>query len=108
MYAIMMFQTLLVLATAFTHANIRMPQWLDKSISYLLVSPAMHKVHHHWKQPFTDSNFGAVFAIWDRLLGTFKNLSPDSIRYGLDRYFPNEKDEDFMELMKSPLRKNSL
>lgn len=105
MYAVMIFQTLLILATAFTHANISLPKWLDKGISYILISPNMHKVHHHWKQPFTDSNYGAILAIWDRLLGTFKKLDPTQIRYGLDRYYPNEKDEDFARLMKSPFQK---
>ena len=58
-----------------------------------------------FSQPFTDSNYGAVLALWDRLLGTFKKLDPTDIRYGLDRYYPNEKDEDFMGLMKSPFTK---
>jgi len=106
MYAVMIFQTILVLSTAFTHANISMPRWLDKGLSYILVSPNMHKVHHHWKQPFTDSNYGAILSIWDRILGTFKKLDPKEIRYGLDRYYPNEKDEDFGLLMKSPFQKN--
>lgn len=105
MYAVMIFQTLLILATAFTHANINLPKWLDKGVSYILISPNMHKVHHHWKQPFTDSNYGAILSIWDRLLGTFKKLDPTQIRYGLDRYYPNEKDEDFVRLMKSPFEK---
>jgi sterol desaturase/sphingolipid hydroxylase (fatty acid hydroxylase superfamily) len=105
MYGVMIFQTILVLSTAFTHANISMPPRLDKILSYILVSPNMHKVHHHWKQPFTDSNFGAILSIWDRLLGTFKKLDPKDIRYGLDRYYPNEKDEDFVLLMKKPFQK---
>ena len=105
MYAVMIFQTLLVLAAQFTHANISLPRWLDKGLSYILVSPNMHKVHHHWQQPFTDSNYGAVLSIWDRMFGTFKKLDPSQIRYGLDRYYPNEKDEDFMYLMKKPFQK---
>lgn len=108
MYAVMIYQTLLVLATAFTHANISLPKRLDKALSYFLVSPNMHKVHHHWKQPYTDCNYGAVFSIWDRLLGTFKKLDPKDIRYGLDRYYPNEKDEDFVALMKKPFQKLDL
>jgi sterol desaturase/sphingolipid hydroxylase (fatty acid hydroxylase superfamily) len=108
MYAVMIYQTLLVLATAFTHANISLPKKLDKALSYFLVSPNMHKVHHHWKQPYTDCNYGGVFSIWDRLLGTFNKLDPKDIRYGLDRYYPNEKDEDFMALMKKPFQKLDL
>jgi len=105
MYAVMIFQTIIIIATAFTHANINLPKWLDTALSYVLISPNMHKVHHHWKQPYTDSNYGAILSIWDRLLGTFKKLDPSQIRYGLDRYYPNEKDEDFMTLMKSPFKK---
>ena len=88
-----------------THANISLPKWLDVAASYIFVSPNMHKVHHHWKQPFTDSNYGAVLSIWDRLLGTYKKLDRSQLRYGLDRYYPNEKDEDFVMLMKKPFQK---
>ena len=105
MYAVMIFQTLLIISTQFTHANISLPRWLDSTISFIFVSPNMHKVHHHWKQPYTDSNYSAVFSIWDRLLGTFKKLDPKQIRYGLDRYYPNEKDEDLSQLMKAPFQK---
>jgi sterol desaturase/sphingolipid hydroxylase (fatty acid hydroxylase superfamily) len=105
MYAVMIYQTLLVLATAFTHANISLPKPVDKIISYILVSPNMHKVHHHWKQPYTDSNYGGVFSIWDRLFGTYRTLDPKEIRYGLDRYYPNEKDEDLVALLKKPFQK---
>jgi len=105
MYCVMIYQTLVVLSTAFTHANISLPKNIDHAISFIVVSPNMHKVHHHWKQPYTDSNYGAVFSFWDRLLGTFMKLDAKDIRYGLDRYYPNEKDEDFVSLMKKPFQK---
>lgn len=105
MYSVMIYQTLVVVATAFTHANISLPPKFDKLLSYFLVSPNMHKVHHHWKQPYTDTNYGAVFSIWDRMFQTFSSLPVSEIRYGLDRYYPNEKDEDFMSLMKDPFVK---
>jgi sterol desaturase/sphingolipid hydroxylase (fatty acid hydroxylase superfamily) len=104
-YAVMIYQTLLTVFTGVTHANISLPKKFDWLLSYVLVSPNMHKVHHHWKQPYTDSNYGAVFSIWDRLFGTFKTLDPKEIRYGLDRYYPNEKDEDIISLLKKPFQK---
>jgi sterol desaturase/sphingolipid hydroxylase (fatty acid hydroxylase superfamily) len=104
-YAVMIYQTVLTVFVAFTHANISLPAWLDKGLSYVLVSPNMHKVHHHWKQPYTDSNYGAVFSIWDRLFGTYMQLDPKKIRYGLDRYYSNDKDEDLAALMKKPFQK---
>ena len=105
MYAVMIFQTALVLATQFTHANISLPKWIDKPLSYIIVSPNMHKVHHHWQQPYTDSNYGAVLSVWDRIFGTYKELEPSGIRYGLDRYYPNEQDENLGMLLRSPFKK---
>jgi sterol desaturase/sphingolipid hydroxylase (fatty acid hydroxylase superfamily) len=107
-YSVMIYQTMVVIATAFTHANICLPSKLDKMLSLILISPNMHKVHHHWKQPYTDSNYGAVFSFWDRLFGTFEKLEPKDIRYGLDRYYPEEKDEDLMALLKKPFQKLDL
>jgi sterol desaturase/sphingolipid hydroxylase (fatty acid hydroxylase superfamily) len=104
-YAVMIYQTFLVLSTQFTHANIRLPKWIDSPLSFLFVSPNMHKVHHHWQQPYTDSNYGAVLSIWDRLFGTYEHLSPSEIRYGLDRYYPNDEDENLSMLFKKPFGK---
>lgn len=105
MYAVMIYQTLLVLSTQFTHANISLPNWIDGPLSYLIVSPNMHKVHHHWQQPYTDSNYGAVLSIWDRLFGTYEYLESSKIKYGLDRYYPNEEDENLSLLMRKPFGK---
>jgi sterol desaturase/sphingolipid hydroxylase (fatty acid hydroxylase superfamily) len=104
-YAVMIYQTILIIVVQFTHANISLPKWLDKMVSFIVVSPNMHKVHHHWQQPFTDSNYGAVLAIWDRMFGTYKQLDPSKIRYGLDRYYPNEQDENFIMLLRKPFGK---
>ncbi len=104
-YAVMIAQTIMSMFTMFTHANINLPGWLDKAMSYILVSPNMHKVHHHYKQPFTDSNYGTAFSIWDRLFGTYTYLDPSQITYGLDKYYNMDKDEDFMALLKSPFGK---
>lgn len=104
-YAVMIYQTLLVASTQFTHANISLPKWIDRPLSYVFVSPNMHKVHHHWQQPYTDSNYGAVLSIWDRLFGTYEHLEPSQVRYGLNCYYPNEEDENLSLLMKHPFGK---
>lgn len=104
-YAVMIGQTIMSVFTMFTHANIRLPVWLDKGMSYVFVSPNMHKVHHHWKQPYTDSNYGTAFSIWDRLFGTYREIDCSQVKYGLDKYYDTKKDENFMELVKSPFAK---
>ncbi|MBN8575842.1 MAG: sterol desaturase family protein [Cytophagales bacterium] len=78
--------------TYFTHANISLPAWLDKSLSYVFITPNMHKFHHHFERPWTDSNFGNMFSIYDRLFGTLVYDNPHKIKYGLD-VLDNSKDE---------------
>ena len=107
MYAVMIFQTLLVFATAFTHANIKLPEPIDRMISFVLISPNMHKVHHHYKLPYTDSNYGAIFSIWDRILGTFSKLSVNRIKYGIDHSHYNDEDENLGKLMTRPFKKET-
>ena len=66
---IMLYQSLSLILTQFNHANIKLPKKLDLILSYLIVSPDMHKTHHHYRLPYTDANFGNIFSIWDRMLG---------------------------------------
>lgn len=102
---IMLYQSLSVVCSQFNHANISLPRKLDKAISYLIVSPDMHKVHHHYVLPYTDSNYGNIFSIWDRLLGTYMELDRDKIKYGVDT-FPDEKENSSIKgLLRQPFHK---
>ena len=85
---IMLYQSLSVILSQFNHANIKLPKKVDKALSWVLISPDMHKVHHHYMLPYTDSNYGNIFSWWDRLFGTYKHLEREAIVYGVDT-FPN-------------------
>jgi sterol desaturase/sphingolipid hydroxylase (fatty acid hydroxylase superfamily) len=76
-----------------THANFHLPDSLDRIIGCVFVTPNMHKFHHHHEAPWTDSNFGNVFSIWDRMLGTLVYENPKDIKYGLD-ILDSARDED--------------
>lgn len=99
---IMLYQSTSIVATQFNHANISLNPKLDKILSFFIVSPNMHKVHHHFKMPYTDSNYGNIFSIWDRVFGTFSYLSPNAIRYGIDVFPDSEKNIKIWELIKQP------
>lgn len=102
---VMLYQSISLVFAQLTHANIKLPKSVDKAISYVLVSPDMHKIHHHYKLPYTDSNYGNIFSIWDRLLGTYMYLEADKIVYGVDT-FPNAKDNASLKhLLKQPFHK---
>lgn len=106
MWLVLLYQTCSVVATQFNHANIKLPQKLDYLLSYILVSPNMHKVHHHYTLPYTDSNFGNIFSIWDRLFGTFMYMPSDEIVYGIDTYFDDQQTNSIGELWKIPFSRN--
>ena len=102
---VMIYQSMSLVFTQFTHANIKIPKSVDKLLSYIIVSPDMHKVHHHNLLPYTDSNYGNIFSIWDRLLGTYMHLDREKIVYGVDT-FPDEKtNSSLKELLKQPFQK---
>lgn len=105
MWLVFLYQTLSVIATQFNHANIAIPKKWDTILSYLIVSPDMHKVHHHYKLPYTDSNYGNIFSIWDRLFGTFKVLSKEDIIYGVDTHMKIEEHNQLQNLLKIPFQK---
>ena len=94
-----------VFFTYVTHANINVPVWLDRPLSYIFITPNMHKFHHHHERPWTDTNFGNIFSIWDRLFGTFVYDDPKKIRYGLD-VLDDRKDENIAYQFKIPFDKN--
>jgi len=102
---IMLYQSLSVVATQFGHANIRLPKTIDNLISLVFVSPDMHKVHHHYVLPYTDSNYGNIFSLWDRLFGTYRKMKNEDIVYGVDT-FPDEKENSSVwGLLKQPFHK---
>ena len=99
---VMLYQSMSLIFTQLTHANIKMPKKLDKILSYIIVSPDMHKVHHHNMLPYTDSNYGNIFSIWDRLFGTYMELDREKIVYGVDTFPDEEKNSSLKELLKQP------
>lgn len=105
MWMVFLYQTLSVIATQFNHANISLPNKLDVFLSYFLVSPNMHKVHHHYVLPYTDSNYGNIFSVWDRLFGTFTTLPKEELIYGVDTHMLPEENNQLRNLLKIPFQK---
>ena len=102
---VMLYQSMSLVATQFSHANIKLPKKIDYALSYFLVSPDMHKVHHHNVLPYTDSNYGNIFSIWDRILGTYMKLDREKLIYGVD-VFPDEiENSNIIDLLKQPFQK---
>lgn len=54
------------------HANVQLPRRLDRRLRAIVVTPAMHRVHHFAALRYTNSNYGTIFSFWDRLCGTYR------------------------------------
>lgn len=104
-WMVMLYQTISAFMSQFNHANIHLPKWLDTGLSWIVVSPDMHKVHHSHYQPETDANYANIFSIWDRLFGTFVTVKDTTaIRYGLDEY-SDPRYQEIGTLLKTPWEK---
>ena len=78
---------LLLPVILFHHSNVRFPERMDAPPRLIIVTPAIHRVHHSLQRLETDSNFSSVFSFWDRIARTFR-LRQDGqpIKFGLDEY----------------------
>ena len=88
-----------------THANFYVPHKIDKAFSYIFITPNMHKFHHHYQLPWTDTNFGNIFSFWYRIFGTLTHDDPKKIQYGLD-LLDDSTDQDIVYQFKIPFNKN--
>jgi sterol desaturase/sphingolipid hydroxylase (fatty acid hydroxylase superfamily) len=104
MWMVFLYQALSVVLSQFNHANIFLPAALDRALSWVIVSPDMHKVHHHYVLPYTDSNYGNIFSVWDRLFGTFQTLDRKALVYGIDTHMAPTEHGTVGALLAMPFR----
>lgn len=104
MWLVMIYQSLSVVLTQFNHANIILPKSLDWSLGLIFCTPNMHRVHHHFRQPLTDSNYGNIFSFWDRIFGTYVKFDNTMIKYGLDTHMEFKESSDIQTILKLPFQ----
>ncbi len=104
MYLIMLYQTLSAALSQFNHGNFQTPKWLENAIGWLIVTPRMHRVHHHYVLPYTDSNYGNIFSLWDRVFGTFSKLDNEKIVFGIDTHPHAKEQSDIGAMLKIPFQ----
>ncbi|MDA1070781.1 MAG: sterol desaturase family protein [Proteobacteria bacterium] len=68
--SILAYEAVALAAAGFHHTNLRMPARLERVLSWVVVTPSIHWMHHHALRADTDSNYAVVFSIWDRLMGS--------------------------------------
>ena len=102
-WQLVLYETLMFAVVQFHHANIALPARVEAVVSKLVVTPAMHKVHHSRWQPETDSNYASMLSVWDRLFGSFRRREAlREVRLGLDA-FDDDGHQSVVGMLKTPL-----
>ncbi len=70
-------ETILTLFVMFHHTNISFRG--EKRLGQVIIAPYLHRVHHSTERSEHDTNYGAVFSVWDRLFGTLTEREPARI-----------------------------
>lgn len=86
-WVLVAYELLNAAVTLLAHSNLRLPPSVEQVLRYLIVTPGLHRIHHSIRQSETDSNFSAVFPVWDLILGTFRTATHGpqaSMKLGLE------------------------
>lgn len=70
--AVLLFEIILNAAAMFSHGNVGLPGWLERSAAQIIITPDLHRVHHSLQPAEQAHNFGFCLALWDRALGTWQ------------------------------------
>jgi sterol desaturase/sphingolipid hydroxylase (fatty acid hydroxylase superfamily) len=105
LWELVLYETVMFAVVQFHHANVKLPDAVDRALRAVIVTPDMHKVHHSRYQPKTDSNYSSLFSFWDRIGRSFRlREDPSTIELGLHGWDAPE-DQCFMGLLWAPLKK---
>jgi sterol desaturase/sphingolipid hydroxylase (fatty acid hydroxylase superfamily) len=92
-------------ANIIAHTEFRLSDRVNKIVGLIFITPNLHHVHHHYRLPYTDCNYGDVLSIWDRLFGTFGELEREDTHFGIDTHMDENVNGKFVNVVKIPFQK---
>jgi sterol desaturase/sphingolipid hydroxylase (fatty acid hydroxylase superfamily) len=99
--SVVLFEALVLVGAIFHHSDARLPAGLERLAGYVIVTPAIHWVHHHALRADTDSNYGTLFSFWDPL---FRSRSRRQRTAGMKIGVERRRDRTFLRLLAAPFR----
>lgn len=104
-FGVLIFESALVLCAQFHHSSLKVPEWFESLWWVLFVPPSMHRIHHSVVIRERNSNYGTIFSLWDRILGTLlSRVDQSRIRIGVGAYRKAGK-LNFQNLLMMPFTK---
>jgi len=65
----------------FHHSNIDLPDFWEKKIRWLHMTPRLHTGHHTVSLRTRDANYSTIFLLWDRIFGTLKEPDREEMKF---------------------------
>ena len=87
--AVLSYEILLAVFALFSHADIRIAEHWDQRVRKFVITPDWHRVHHSVHRNETNSNYGNLLSIWDRLFASVNEQPRDghlAMQIGLDEF----------------------
>ncbi|MGF1525309.1 MAG: sterol desaturase family protein [Candidatus Competibacterales bacterium] len=84
--AVVVHHLLQILINLFSHANLALPDTLERRLRWVIITPAMHGIHHSEEESDGQHNFSVLLSCWDRLFGTYRAepmAGRDRLSFGL-------------------------
>ncbi len=67
---VIIFEAVILASALFHHSNVKLPRGIERWLSYVVVTPSIHWVHHHAVRADTNANYAAFLSVWDRVFGS--------------------------------------
>lgn len=74
--ALTVWQRLTLAEIMFHHSNLRLPHAIEQTISWFVITPRLHGIHHSVQPDERDTNWSSVLTLWDWLHGTLRRDVP--------------------------------
>jgi len=100
--SLVIFDALALAAALFHHSNVRLPHSVEAVLRWFVVTPSHHWVHHHAVRADTNSNYGLLLTLWDRL---FRTWSPTPRKQAMIIGAEGETDRPWFRLLLAPFRR---
>lgn len=90
--SLLIYESVAMIATQFHHSSLIVPRGFEALFWILFVPPSMHRIHHSVVIKERDSNYGVIFSLWDRMLGTLTTATDqEQIKIGVGAYPKQER-----------------
>ena len=88
--AVIIFEIVLNACAVFNHANVRLPRWIERPLRLVMVTPALHRIHHSIIERETNTNYGFSVIWWDKIFKSYTDVPEGQLTLGLNEYQTDE------------------